>query len=176
LAIRFEWIGDRFGHCVLVAVEGRQIAIARYAEAVDSDSTRHWPVFQELSVESIGGADVACLVGMSGKTYWSASVENAHLGCGYLFDLSRKGPPIDAFNSEYRLLCPARIEAPGTLGIEIDGRWRIVVEPVAIDGFQSQIGLCEGGIAISSAASTANGVSRLRCKYRWRILRWDEIA
>ena len=76
LSVRFAWQGDRFGHELGVIASETFLPIARSMEGTPEDDWPESPALQSLDLNS-GPApnSLALLVGMAGKSHWSASVE-----------------------------------------------------------------------------------------------------
>ncbi|MEX0679390.1 MAG: hypothetical protein WD063_20100 [Pirellulales bacterium] len=76
LGVRFLWRGDRYAHEIWLLDGARWM---RALESVEGSPDDDWPAsppFQSLSVERSGeGRPLALLVGMAGKSHWSASAE-----------------------------------------------------------------------------------------------------
>jgi hypothetical protein len=76
LAVRFAWQGDRFGHELGVVRGDHFLAIARSLEGTADDDWPDSPALQSLDVDSAAAPhSLALLVGMAGKSHWSASVD-----------------------------------------------------------------------------------------------------
>lgn len=76
LAVGFHWIGDRYRHEIGVDEAGDFLPLLISAE---DDAEQSWPPsppLQHLDIVSHeNGIQVAFLVGMAGRSHWSASVE-----------------------------------------------------------------------------------------------------
>ena len=86
----FYRIGDRFTHRVVLS-SGNQSRTLLTAMEGETDET--WPAsppLQQLSIETRGQSQVALLVGMSGKTHFSASVESIPGKCRLEFDVAAR--------------------------------------------------------------------------------------
>jgi len=76
LAVRFFWHHDRFAHEVAVREGDGWRAMGSSVEGSPDDEWPASPPFQSLHVEHRDdGRQVALLVGMAGKSHWSASIE-----------------------------------------------------------------------------------------------------
>lgn len=112
LRVEFSRCADRYGHQVVLSAGPEQTALL---SSIEGDSGTDWPPsppFQELSVEQHGEKTVALLVGMSGKSHWSASVETARHRTAIVFDVAllvRQTPQI--LLSTYRLDVPAELQS-----------------------------------------------------------------
>jgi hypothetical protein len=78
LRLEFLQVGDRYAHC-LVAVEanGSEIMLLRSIELTTDEESLESPALQSLHVQPLADRDgsLAALVGMSGASHWSLSVE-----------------------------------------------------------------------------------------------------
>jgi hypothetical protein len=74
--IAFERRGDRWAHRVELEAEGRFQPLFSSVEGSGDESWPASPPFQQLHFEDRpGGGRVALLVGMAGRSHWSASIE-----------------------------------------------------------------------------------------------------
>lgn len=92
-------------------------------ESIEGDSTEDWPAspaIQECTIESRTTGDVALLVGMAGKSFWSISI---HFEADSLvFDVACRHQAPPAFlGSSYRVLAPGCLlrRADATESIEL---------------------------------------------------------
>lgn len=130
LRVEFTRQGDRIGHCVLVLVGGEWQEVLR---SVEGTSDQDWPLsppLKDLHFESRdGGVQLALLVGMAGKSHWSASIELDAIAQRLTFDVAcrvRSAP--DWLGSAYQL--------PAAQGISTDNQlqlapgWSLRGEPL----------------------------------------------
>jgi hypothetical protein len=79
LGVRLCFSQDRFGHEIRLCDGTNQVGVLRSLEGAPDEKWPASPPFQSLHVErrEQAGAErqVALLVGMSGKSHWSASIE-----------------------------------------------------------------------------------------------------
>ncbi len=78
LAVRFVWRDGRFAHAISIVEErsGNSTVVLRSIEGTPSDAWPASPPFQSLHREGAPSErQLALLVGMAGKSHWSASVE-----------------------------------------------------------------------------------------------------
>ena len=90
LRVDFVWQGDRFGHHIS-AVNNGSIVIPLLAsvEGTASDDWPPSPPLQTLRIETLpDGRRAALLVGMAGRSHWSASIETALATAEILLDLA----------------------------------------------------------------------------------------
>jgi hypothetical protein len=111
LRVAFERRGDRMGH-VIAAVTSRGSSnetVMPLLASIEGDSSQLWPPsapLQSLSIERRIASEVALLVGMAGKSHWSASVEAIEGERRIEFDLAcRVGGTAERLGSRYRWLC-----------------------------------------------------------------------
>jgi len=92
LRVEFAWRDDRYEHTVKVITpqdETEGIPLACSLEGSPSDDWPASPAFQQLLVESRGpDRRIALLVGMSGTSHWSASIEPVVGATAFDFDVA----------------------------------------------------------------------------------------
>jgi hypothetical protein len=112
LRVEFVWQVDRYRH-IISAVEprGRSIPLLESVEGALSDEWPPSPPLQSLHVETQqGGRRVALLVGMAGKSHWSASIGPLSNGTGLVFDLAcRAGGSPRQIGTSYRFADGVRV-------------------------------------------------------------------
>lgn len=78
LELRFAWHNDRFAHRIAI-VDRKSGTLWSLLESIEGGPSEPWPAsppFQSLHTEGRPAErQVALLVGMAGKSHWSASVE-----------------------------------------------------------------------------------------------------
>jgi len=108
LRVRFAFQGDRFAHFVEVAQGGEWITLLASMEGSPLEDWPPGPPLQSIHLESRPPErQLALLVGMAGKSHWSASVELDPAGW-VSFDVAcrlRSAEPV-RLGSAYRLLQP----------------------------------------------------------------------
>ena len=102
LRTTFVWRNDRYAHVVtLIEPDGEH----RLLESTEGTPDEPWPpspAFQQLSVQGKGDQRVAFLVGMSGTSHWSMSVEVSHPQRGLVFDVAcRMNESVESLGSSY---------------------------------------------------------------------------
>jgi hypothetical protein len=75
LRIVFQWRGDRYGHTVERRIDGQWRSVLESLEGSSDDDWPQSPALQDLHIERRGSGPVALLVGKSGTSHWSVSVE-----------------------------------------------------------------------------------------------------
>jgi hypothetical protein len=104
LRVVFHWCGDRYGHTIERRIDGQWRALLESVEGAPDDLWPPSPPLQSLHIESRPDGPVALLVGMAGKSHWSASVE-AKGADGLVFDLAcRTNENTTRLGSSYLLL------------------------------------------------------------------------
>lgn len=154
LRVRFYWQGDRYAHEVSRRIDGDWRPLLVSVEGSPQDDWPASPPFQSLHIEERDdGRTLALLVGMAGKSHWSASIEietrqQQPLPC-VSFDVAcRVGDcPPGPLGSAYRAADAAASDAgmqielshrygPATLE-HAAGESRVVAQPVAAAGPQT---------------------------------------
>lgn len=105
LRVEFVWRTDRFGHVISwVDSNGGAVPLLESMEGRADDPWPESPPLQSLSLETLpGGQRVALLVGMAGRSHWSASIEPVTLQAALQFDVAcRIGGGDPALGSCYR--------------------------------------------------------------------------
>lgn len=104
MRVVFQWREDRFGHVVERWTGSGWQTVLESIEGAPSDVWPPSPALQSLQLEERAGGKVALLVGMAGRSHWSASVE-ADSGSGRLvFDIACRVTQEPAWlGSRYRL-------------------------------------------------------------------------
>ena len=88
----FEQHADRIQHRIEVATGGEWRTLI---ESVEGEASLWWPPsppLQSLHVETRPTGNVALLVGMEGRSHWSASIEIADQGAEAVFDIACRAP------------------------------------------------------------------------------------
>jgi hypothetical protein len=103
LRVEFEWRGDRYGHCVKQQIGG---VWHRVLESCEGSADEDWPPsppLQSLHIEHRETGSVALLVGKSGTSHWSASVELLAARSAMHFDIAcRVHSPPQHLGTVYR--------------------------------------------------------------------------
>lgn len=104
LRVVFFRRGDRVAHRIEVfdTVDGAWRAACESLEGADDDCWPPSPPFQQLHVEQRAQGPVVLLIGMAGRTHWSAAVEVTADGRGICFDVAaRCQTPPEYLGSNY---------------------------------------------------------------------------
>ncbi|MCU0876466.1 MAG: hypothetical protein MUF06_01555 [Pirellulaceae bacterium] len=183
LRVSFVWWADRFGHVVSIVSSDEQIeTVLNSHEGDASDAWPPSPPLQSLSVEYLGdGRSAALLVGMAGKSHWSASVEAVSGRPSIVFDIAcRVGDSKVKLASRYRVAAGDVVSPRGEKdrsSIEIEaesGRIRIVREVVPAAEVQLRLP-DEGDITIRPRVTGKPESATVRWKYRIELLNPLEI-
>lgn len=110
LRVEFLWTNDRYRHVISV-VDGNETATPAL-ESIEGTPADDWPAsppLQSLSMETLpDGRRVALLVGMSGRSHWSASIEPDSSQAGLICDIAcRHATQPSWLGSRYRQLSDA---------------------------------------------------------------------
>jgi hypothetical protein len=105
LRVEFVWLGDRFGHRISAVNAHGELTLL--LESIEGSGTDDWPPsppLQSLHIEPLpNGRRAALLVGMAGRSHWSASIEAAQESAEILFDLAcRHSASSKQLGSRYR--------------------------------------------------------------------------
>ncbi|MGD9721045.1 MAG: hypothetical protein AB7O59_03205 [Pirellulales bacterium] len=108
LRVCFTWRDDRYTHALWADRGGEW---TRLLESVEGDPSEPWPAsppWQSLHVEPrAGGSQVALLVGMAGKSHWSAGIELDPRVAQVRFEIAcRAAEPRGPLGSRYQLATP----------------------------------------------------------------------
>ncbi len=87
--MRFFWQQDRYAHEISVRSDAIWLPVLLSVEGTPSDNWPASPPFQSLHIEQRDdGRTLALLVGMAGKSHWSASVEIDTVSQTVVFDVA----------------------------------------------------------------------------------------
>lgn len=127
--------GDRFAHRIEVRDEQSQAwgAALESREGTDEEPWPPSPPFQQLHVEHRKEGDVVLLVGMAGRSHWSAAVDVSPDGRALRFDVAVRVQSSDeSLGSGYDVMdarAAARIGARAALGVADGVNFRFEPEP-----------------------------------------------
>ena len=165
LRVVFYKLGDRWGH-VIVALDGERVT--PLLVSVEGSNEQVWPPsppLQSLSIERREAGDVALLVGMAGRSHWSASVEATKNELD--FDVACKLIDFPEWlGSRYRLLnTPRFLEGPTLL-------WSLADLEVQLNSY------CAYASAdhIEITPSNPGALQRWRYAIEFRVARLDSAA
>jgi hypothetical protein len=124
LRLEFRWLGDRYGHLIArIKSEGNSEPLFESIEGALSDTWPPSPPLQTLSIEKMAnGHPAALLVGMAGRSHWSASIEPVPDRAELIFDIAcRHSDKPRYLGSQYRTLAaPENVIAIRGLDSEIE--------------------------------------------------------
>src|SRR5438045_2944877 len=97
LSLVLKWHLDRYYHAIsLIGHSGRIMPLMESLNGLAEDEWPPSPPLQTLSIETLpDGRSVALLVGMAGRSHWSASIEPVSGQAKLIFDIACRhpGPP-----------------------------------------------------------------------------------
>jgi hypothetical protein len=103
LRVVFDQLSDRFGHRIEVFLNNEWVGVLESVEGSDDDDWPTSPALQTVHVEIRPAGSVALLVGMAGKSHWSASVAADEASGRVVFDVAcRVGRAPAWLGSSYR--------------------------------------------------------------------------
>jgi hypothetical protein len=160
LCVEFRHRGDRYGHVIsLVQPAGKAVPLLESVEGLPSEDWPASPPLQSLHLQEMpSGRWAALLVGMAGRSHWSASVEAAAGRAELTFDVACRTGSDGWLGSKYRWLDASAME-------------RIVI---VAGSYQTGIESAAGGIAIESIAKAETAPRTVRWMYRLRLARSGE--
>ncbi|MEK6239181.1 MAG: hypothetical protein N2C14_31065 [Planctomycetales bacterium] len=184
LRLRFFQEGGRFAHALFLADDANGIDAKNANDeplmvSVEGDADLIWPPsppFQDLLVESIGQGRAAMLVGMAGKSHWSASFETRENG--FFVDVAcRVKQSPEQLGSAYRIRAEnsptlsenvLRISVPGIAG-------RLLISPQSVDGRPILIGQPSSETATETwSLRLSSPPTEGTCTCRWQYaIRWE---
>lgn len=128
----FLWQRDRYAHRIEVLERGR---VTICLTTVEGDADDQWPPsppLQQYSTEAGGaGEGLVLLLGMAGKSHWSASVETDATTTSLVFDVAcRVARRPRWLGSTYRVERPITLGSQGTPSVVVGDRVaKAIVEP-----------------------------------------------
>lgn len=190
--LTFTREGDRIVQRVVVdsGSPSEQIVLES-SEGTPADA---WPAsspLQSLSIEELTpGAPVALLVGMAGKSHWSASIERLSSNNGWRWDIAcRVSVAPDFLGSTYRLpqtqtgqessfrqvaASSGSPELQAALPLSSEAKMLVTVEPIS-DARGNAVSCCAlqasaNGFQLSAPLSNISGATTFRWKYRVEVV------
>jgi hypothetical protein len=108
LRLEFRWQGDRYGHLISrIEPGGDPQRLLDSIEGVTSDAWPPSPPFQSLTLHTLPSGVSALLVGMAGRSHWSASMEAVPNSAELIFDVACRHSDLPLhLGSRYRNLAP----------------------------------------------------------------------
>jgi hypothetical protein len=159
LRVRFTRERDRYAHAILaVEPSGREHLLLESVEGTADDEWPSSPPLQSLSIEELApGRRAALLVGMAGRSHWSASIEAIPGRTALVFDIACRlgtGRAIAALGSTY-----CQRQSPSA-----DFRWSIVSRSTR-EGGTATVARQYGLVKIQPAPATTSGAT-IRWQYQ----------
>jgi hypothetical protein len=116
LRVEFQWRGDRYGQVISlvepggpVELGGKVMPVLESVEGLPSEAWPASPPLQSLNFHDVpGGNRAALLVGMAGRSHWSASIEAVTGQAIIRFDIACRCGEFGVPGSTYRLLAGKR--------------------------------------------------------------------
>ncbi|HTM54286.1 MAG TPA: hypothetical protein VL175_09660 [Pirellulales bacterium] len=160
VGVRFFFRADRYAHQIYVANDAAWRAVLESLEGTPDEAWPSSPPFQSATSEHKPEGPVILLVGMAGKSHWSASVELEPADGQIRFDVACRAmhSPKDALGSCYRGLGAV---IASEIGLKVIGGPGSHVSHAVAD---------EKSVTISCAKSPAAGSGKqtLRWSYAFR--------
>ncbi len=177
LRVRFVFRADRFAHEVQVANGAEWRTVARSREGSPADAWPASPPFQSMHVESrAGDRQLALLVGMAGRSHWSASVDlDPHTG-SLTFDMACRVRAAECgwLGSSYLAIYSQRAVDTRHAVFANDETPNLGIDLAICDGSEACLAADAEGVTISPAEMSATGHHTVRWAYR--ISRRGSIA
>lgn len=177
--LSFIWSGDRYAHRLEWVDGGSCVVCIESLEGADHQFWPPSPALQQLNVQSeVSGKPCALLLGMAGKSHWSASIEVS--GSTLIFDVAcRVQQPAERLGSIYligRSCRPAAVRDDGSCRILCaTGHGTCAVE-VKTDEATLLCDQDQGRLTILPSKADNDGPTLVRWGY---VLRWispDELS
>lgn len=193
ISLSFLRKGDRLGQRLTASAPDQ--APVLLLESWEGTPAESWPAsspLQSLSIEELTpGNPVALLVGMAGKSHWSASIESLSSGTGWRWDVAcRASLTPDYLGSTYLLGKDAAASAtalawqdvPGSLAEEVQTQQtiakgltiRITAEPLPASktapALRCSLQTAPDVMRLVAARQTAEGPTTFRWKYRVEVV------
>jgi len=155
-ALEFFWQQDRFAQRVVSQPEAEREILLRSQEGTPQQIWPPSPPSQSISVETQDGCQVALLVGMAGKSHWSASVM----------------PVTESLSGwEFDIACLAK-QPPQWLGssYQFTDTTQTVVQLEPIENCSIEPGSSPRVLSLRCDVQTADTPRTLRWKYRLLLI------
>jgi len=164
----FVWDVDRYAHRIEILDGGHSCDCLT---SVEGDGDSPWPPsppLQQMSVEEPSpGHRVAFLLGMAGKSHWSASVECDAASSSLVFDIAcRVQQAPQRLGSQYRAVLPVLTHTHDQATVSVRAALaRLTVEPLT---GQPAVALVASAAGLVLAVESARipSVATIRWKYR----------
>jgi hypothetical protein len=176
LRAAFNWWVDRYGHAIsVVHASGR---ISTVFTSIEGDANDAWPAsppLQSISVEEVAsGRNAALLVGMAGRSHWSASVEAIPDQAALVFDVAcRIGSVPAKLGSRYTVAEGQLVSGPGDKKREFAaillGSLGVRVYREHVPGCEAKLRLPESGELVIRPDVGETATSTVRWRYRIEV-------
>ena len=149
LRVSFVRRGDRYGHVIsILDRSGRQSPALESVEGTPADDWPASPPLSNLSIEEVApGRRVALLVGMAGRSHWSASIEPVPGQAAVIFDIA------------------CRTAGGGREPVQLGSRYLLLRGQVALVSDTARVSEYEAAVSIQPTAA-ALGSATVRWRYR----------
>lgn len=168
LQVRFDWVGDRYGHSILANCGDRPIVVLTSAEGTAQENWPASPPLQQLSFLDLpDNRRAALLVGMAGQSHWSLSVTSGP--DELVFESACRVSKLpERLGSEYReMLGRQRQDAESARFGLFDGKCELSVSLLHPNG-SSQLITSGDRTTIACRAGSSDGtLSKLPATWRW---------
>ena len=176
LRVSFVWWVDRFGHVISLATSPQRSASV--LQSVEGDAQEPWPAsppLQSVSLEKLAdGRQAALLVGMAGRSHWSASVETMPQQAALVFDVAcRLTSQPGNLSSRYNVVDGQILSGPGDkqreyIEIRSDGP-PVRIYREAVPDNEVKLRLPEPGELVIRPAIVVAGPNPTTIRWKYRI-------
>lgn len=169
LQLEFAWQVDRYRHTlrfVPPVASPEPIPVAVSQEGSPTDDWPASPAFQQLLIEPRGALHVALLVGMSGTSHWSASIEPVPDMAAFDFDVAcRLRATASELRSSYSDVWERWSSGPENPG------WRFTLSetPTVVAEPHVSIERLVRAALVRRGIPDARPPCTLRWRYRWSV-------
>ena len=176
LRAAFNWWVDRYGHAISVVHASGKISTV--LTSIEGDASEAWPAsppLQSISVEEVAsGRNAALLVGMAGRSHWSASVEAIPGQAALVFDVAcRIGTLPAKLGSRYTIAEGQLVSGPGDKKREfvavLLGSLGVRVYREQVPGCEAKLRLPESGELVIRPDVGETATSTVRWRYRVEV-------
>ena len=168
LRVTFVWTRDRFAHNIALIDGTRHVPLLASADCCDTPSD--WPLsppMQQLSVEAIDNhSPTAFLVGMAGRSHWSAVMQPVANQLAIDFDMAVRVAVLPPFaGSGYRTMVDANLHGSQSAELKIDDlRCEIIADIETHTSIEKTV----DGVSLPCRQTPSRFPATLRWKYRIR--------
>ncbi len=176
LRAAFNWWVDRYGHAISVVHASGKISTV--LTSIEGDASEAWPAsppLQSISVEEVAsGRNAALLVGMAGRSHWSASVEAIPGQAALVFDVAcRIGTLPAKLGSRYTVAEGQLVSGPGDkkrefVAVQL-GTLGVRVCREQVPGCEAKLRLPDSGELVIRPDVGETATSTVRWRYRVEV-------